>query len=258
MTPFLCINEETFDVNIKIVCKKEKEVRPQMKKSGEDLLLEYYQNEEQMMCLAKGGMGTYLSTTICDSSFWDVECTLHFMPDESMKVMGSLLRLLPIGAILQKKGVAFFHASQIAVDGKGIVFTAPSGTGKTTQAKLWKKFRDAEIICNDRTLIRNGQTYGYPVDGSEPVYSGEVHQLGAIVLLEQGKKDVVQRLSGKDTLVKLLPQLILAAWSGDARVLAIEQLIVLADRYPVYLFRCTPTESAVVCLEQQLKIDGVL
>ena len=258
LTPFLCTSESDCDVSVKMISNDKKAGKPQIPMRGEDILLEYYYQNDQMTCLAKGGVGGYLSTTVYDESFASLECRLHFRANESMKTLGNLLRLLPMCGILQQKDVLFFHASQIEENGKGILFTAPSGTGKTTQAKLWRDFRGAKIVCNDRTLVRDGKTYGYPVDGSEPVISGEILTLGAIVLLEQKPENRVRRLTPKEALLKLLPQLIIDAWNPQARVLAIEQMITCVSQYPVYLLECTPDEAAVLCLEQQLKMDGVM
>lgn len=258
LTPFLCTEEGISDVNVKVISNKIKAVKPQIQMRGEDTLLEYYYKEEKRVCLAKGGIRGYLSTTIYDEEFVDLECQLHFPEDESLRTLGTLLRLLPMCEILQQKGALFFHASQIEVNGKGILFTAPSGTGKSTQAKLWQSHRGANIICNDRTLVRNDKTYGYPVDGSDPVISGEILPLGAIVLLKQGKENHIQRFLPKKALTNLFPQLIIEIWDDRARVLAVEQLISYISEYPVYLLECTPDERAVVCLEQQLKKDGVI
>lgn len=38
------------------------------------------------------------------------------------------------------------HSSYIVYQEQAILFSAPSGTGKSTQADLWKKYRDIEII----------------------------------------------------------------------------------------------------------------
>ncbi len=256
--PFLCDDCKESDIKLYWFCKKETDVKPQGKKAGEDLLLEYYIQEDQILCMAKGGEGTYLSTAICKKRFKEVECYLHFKPQEKMRYVGNLLRLIPMCEIFKQQKVLFFHSSQIEVAQKGILFTAFSGTGKTTQAKLWSKYRNTRIICNDRTMIRNGKTYGYPIDGSEPVCSKEVLNLGAIILLEQGMEDSIVRIQPKEAVKMLYPQIIGVHWNTEIQILFWETLISLVESYPVYLLKCTPKESAVQCLERQLIMDGVI
>ena len=36
-----------------------------------------------------------------------------------------------------------FHSSLIDMQGRGLMFIGPSGIGKTTQAELWNRYRDA-------------------------------------------------------------------------------------------------------------------
>ncbi|WP_370839368.1 hypothetical protein [Intestinibacter bartlettii] len=47
---------------------------------------------------------------------------------------------------------AFYTCTAHSLIGKdkGILFSAPSGTGKSTQADLWEKYENAEIINGDR------------------------------------------------------------------------------------------------------------
>lgn len=160
--------------------------------------------------------------------------------------------------IMMQHGVLFFHASQIGLGDRGILFTAPSGTGKTTQAKLWHKHRGAQLLCNDRTLTDGSLTYGYPMDGSEPVITGERRSLGAIVVLEQAPRNAVRALRPREILPRLMPQLVLDTWDPAASAAAMELLLNLISQTPVYLLRCTPDECAVQCLEQQLFMDGVI
>ena len=258
LSPFFCTSKKVSGVNISISRSAGEICPPETAMRGEDLLLEYYDLEGSVLCLAKGSSGRYLASTVCSPDFSRMECRLSLHPEASMHTLGTILRMLPIRTVLQRRGVLFFHASQVAADGKGILFTAPSGTGKTTQAKLWRDFRGARMICNDRTLIRSGMTYGYPVDGSEPVISGEVHPLAAVVLLEQAPENRVRRLRVKEVLTKLMPQLVIDTWDPNARALASQQLLELMGGYPVYLLGCTPDEAAVSALEQQLRMDGVL
>ena len=130
-------------------------------------------------------------------------------------------RMLPMRAILLRFHTLFLHAAQVSLKGTGILFTAPSGTGKTTQAKLWKKYRNGQIVCSDRTLARkiNGvwKTYGYPLDGSEPVRSGEVNRLGCIVLLRQDAVCRIERLRPAKAVGSLMQQAVMDCWDGDAK-----------------------------------------
>lgn len=258
LKPFLYAGPEKDPVCIHVVCGMENAPMPNCPKSGEDLLLEYYTEKDRILCLSKGSIGCYLAVAVCNYNYENIVCYLDNEHASSLNSVGSLLRLIPTKTILQKRDTCFFHASQIAVQGKGILFLGPSGMGKTTQAKLWRTFRSAQIICNDRTLIRNGQTYGYPLDGSEPVISGETFPLGSLVLLEQGPKNEIRQLTPREALLRLMPQMVIDQWNQDAVTAATQQLLDLISQYPVYLLRCTPTQDAVACLEQQLTKDGVL
>ena len=256
--PFLYAGPEMDPVCIHVVCGMENAPVPSCPKSGEDLLLEYYMEKDRILCLSKGSIGCYLATAVCSLDYKNIVCYLDNQHASALSSVGSLLRLIPTKTILQKRDTYFFHASQVAVQGKGILFLGPSGTGKTTQAKLWKTFRSAQIICNDRTLIRNGQTYGYPLDGSEPVISGETFPLGSLVLLEQAPENHIRQPKPREALLRLMPQVVFDQWNQDAVTAATQQLLDLIQQYPVYILHCTPTQDAVTCLEQQLIKDGVL
>lgn len=53
--------------------------------------------------------------------------------------------------------VLLFHGSVIAVDNKGYLFTAPSGTGKSTHTRLWmERFKNrAYMVNDDKPLLKN-------------------------------------------------------------------------------------------------------
>ncbi|MCD8023619.1 MAG: hypothetical protein LUF30_11830, partial [Lachnospiraceae bacterium] len=229
---------------------------------GKDMFLSYYEEGAMRYCLCDGAAGPQSCVN------YDAECkyltcalnegTLFRIPPD----MRLLLRYLPMREIMQQNGVLFLHASQIAVEGKGILFTAPSGVGKSTQAKLWKEAQNAKIICNDRTLVRKTakgwRTYGYPFDGSEPVCSGEVHSLGAVVVLEQAQENQVFRMRATKALSRMMQQMVIDTWNAKARSKAVELLIPLIEEVPIYLLRCTPDQRSTECLKEQLRKDSVL
>lgn len=237
--------------------------RPHTASVGQDLLQTFYREGETRWCELRGGPKGPVACTRYAADFREIVCTIHAEPFlQPPSTMGGVLRMLPMRAIFQHFGVLFLHAAQIAYRGRGILFSAPSGTGKTTQARLWQAHRGAEIVCNDRTLLRKTggvwRTYGYPLDGSEPVRSGSVHALGCVVLLEQGKENTVQRLRPARAASLLMQQTVIDGWDAHAREQAMEQLMALLAEIPVYLLACTPDARAVRALETKLTEEGVL
>ena len=98
-----------------------------------------------------------------------------------------------------RKNCLMLHAALIRWQGKGILFTAPSGTGKSTQAGLWEKYEEADILNGDRAAVRkdkNGcwQAYGLPYAGSSGIYRNEKAPVSAIIVLRQAYENRIQRL----------------------------------------------------------------
>lgn len=258
LQPFLAAETEPADLTVQVSWDWEHVKLPDSDRAGEDALSYYYIEGAERFCVTRGGPKGAVACTRYNADFREVVCTYNEKPFlMPPKTMGSLMRMLPMREIFQHFQTLFLHASQIALRGKGILFTAPSGTGKTTQAKLWKQYRGAEIICNDRTLTRKldglWHTYGYPIDGSEPVRSEKVNRLGCVVLLRQGLTNTIQPLPPARAVSLLMRQVVFDTWSGTARATAMQQLLSLVEDIPVLLLTCTPDERAVEMLEQKLK-----
>lgn len=258
IAPFFCTEKNVSDANVIVSHDFSAAPIPTTPMIGEDLLLEYYRQDGQLCCLTKGGQGRYLACCTWEERSGEMRCWVDLPAGARDSSLGNLLRMIPLRRILLERGVLFLHASQIAVGEKGILFTAPSGTGKSTQAGLWQHFRGARILCNDRTLTDGIRTYGFPVDGSAPVISGETSALGAIVVLEQAPENTVRRLRPREALVRLMSQLVIDTWDPASRARALQLLAQLLEKTPVYLLCCTPDEGAVTCLEHQLYLDGVI
>ena len=260
--PFLR-KEGKADIEVRISWDWNKVRYPSGPKLGEDLLQEYYEEDAAGICLVKGGRKGYIAATCYNSTFRYMKCTINEAPfRKPPKNLGQIMRFLPIRAAFLYFGVLFFHAAQIEIQGRGILFSAPSGTGKTTQADLWQRYERTRLICNDRTLIHctsgKWMTYGYPIDGSQPVRSGEILPLGAVVLLAQAEKDQVEQMRGIKSAAKLRPQLVIDGWNGEEREQAVSLLLQLQQDIPIYLFECTNSRNAVVCLKDRLRKDGII
>ncbi|MBO4938922.1 MAG: hypothetical protein IJX67_09800 [Oscillospiraceae bacterium] len=146
-----------------------------------------------------------------------------------------------------------FHCSYIEHNGKAILFTAPSGTGKSTQATLWNKYRDTQIINGDRAVIRieNEQVLacGIPFAGSSVYCENRTLPVAAIVYLAQAPQTTIRKMRGYEAFSKLWEGVSVNTWDKEdmANVsYAVEQT---ASKVPVYYLACTPDESAVKALE---------
>ena len=171
-----------------------------------------------------------------------------------------LLQYIPLRDLMLEHGMLLLHSSRVEMDGRALVFTAPSGGGKTTQARLWEKHMQARIVSNDRSIIRRAAseilTGGYPADGSTPVCDPEQIPVGAIVILAQGKENRVVRPQPAAAVSHLMSQTAADGWNGAQQA---ELMLLWADileRCPVYLLTCRPNEGAVRCLHSELKKEG--
>lgn len=105
-----------------------------------------------------------------------------------------------------------FHGSVIAVDGQGYLFTAKSGTGKSTHTKLWRElFGNRVVVVNDdKPLIRanNGSVtvFGTPYNGKHRLGNDIAVPLKAICILERAKENNIQRITKTEAYTMLLQQ----------------------------------------------------
>ena len=94
-----------------------------------------------------------------------------------------------ITSALLKRGVLMIHGSAIIADGQAYLFTARSGTGKSTHTRLWCELLGsrARILNDDKPFIRptgNGAiAYGSPWSGNENPGKNTSAPLKAIIKL---------------------------------------------------------------------------
>lgn len=153
------------------------------------------------------------------------------------------------------------HAAFVAVGGRGLLFSGPSGIGKSTQAALWER-HGARLINGDRTVLSQdaaGWTaWGSPYAGSSRCFCSEDRPVGAVVVLEQSPVCAVRRLTAAEAFHRLYPQMTVNSWSSTYVERASSLLAELTAQVPVYLLACTPDDRAVEMLARVLKEDNAL
>ena len=143
------------------------------------------------------------------------------------------------------KGTVLFHAAVVSHEGRGYMFLGPSGTGKSTHARLWLQHIDGtELVNDDNPVVRDGVVYGSPWSGKTPCYRNVSYPLGGIVLLSQAPYNKIERLGGLQAYAALVPSISGKRW--DARIAdgLHETENKLATEVPVWHLECLPDETA--------------
>lgn len=172
----------------------------------------------------------------------------------------NLCDLLGLETLLLRHGGLLLHASFIRWRGDGILFSAPSGTGKSTQADLWARYEGAEILNGDRAGLRplpGGWTaYGLPYAGTSGIYRNEHAPLRAVTVLRQGPTNTLQALTPGRAFRLLYPEAANHPWDRTFAGAAADALLRLVTEVPVYLLSCLPDRGAVQLLKESLPGKG--
>ncbi len=149
------------------------------------------------------------------------------------------------------------HSSFVSWNNYGILFSAPSGTGKSTQASLWEKYEQAEILNGDRTALRFTDNawyaYGMPYAGSSAIYRNESRLIAAIVVLDQGPENILEKMNKIQAYRAIYSQLTLHPWDTAFMERVLGYLNTLIEHIPVYHLTCRPDKGAVELLKKELE-----
>ncbi len=165
-----------------------------------------------------------------------------------------MLQYAGFSHLLLQNGLCILHSACILLDGQAILFSAPSGTGKSTQADLWALHRCARIVNGDRTLLRaDGTAHGVYFSGESSYCEPFQAPIRAIVCLTQAPKSSVCRIVGAEALRALYSQCAFDLHNAEEVSQAIDLLINLTSRIPIYRLNATADTSAVEVLENALR-----
>lgn len=128
-------------------------------------------------------------------------------PDRRLEVM-SIHR--KAACQMPRYGVIVFHGSTVALDGKAYLFTAPSGTGKTTHTRLWLEQRpEAYMLNGDKPFLKvteDGRVLacGSPWRGKEKLGCNETLPLAAICVLGRSAENRIREIQPREAAEFLL------------------------------------------------------
>ncbi len=177
--------------------------------------------------------------------------------DEIMKYDTTFTSLFALEKRMWEKDCLILHSCSVTYGAdETILFSAPSGTGKSTQGEQWKIYRGSRVVNGDKNLLtrKNGIWYiqGWPVCGSSEICHNEEHRLRAIIMLEQAAEDCITKLEGMKAYSKVYPEITCNRWNRTRLIRTMDLIESLISEVPVYLLQCTISEHAVDILDREL------
>lgn len=180
---------------------------------------------------------------------------LRHFPDgylETLAVLRKIAERMPF------YDTVLFHGSCVAVDGQGYLFTAKSGTGKSTHARLWREYLEgrALMINDDKPLIRlteNGAVVcGTPWDGKHRLSTNISVPLKALCILERAEENSLRKITASQALPALLRQ-VYRPGDREALVRTMDLIGRLFGAVCLYRLACNMDPDAAVTAYEGMK-----
>ena len=154
------------------------------------------------------------------------------------------------------------HCSYVVYNNKAILFSGPSGIGKSTQGNLWVKYMGAKVLNGDRAVIgkKDGKwyVYGCPVCGSSEICFNEKNELATIVFLDQDRVDSIERANPLLMVKSLYSQITINSWNNDFINNALNSIETIINEVPIFEQKCTMEKTAPECLLNALMEEKIL
>lgn len=144
--------------------------------------------------------------------------------------------------------IVLFHASALAVDGKAYLFTAPSGTGKSTHTRLWRECLGERVtmINDDKPLLEIAENrvtvFGTPYAGKERIQTNTSAPVAGIIFLHQAKENTIERIDPSKAYPLLLNQTHRPA--DPQKLIQTMNLVGKLAKLPVYEMGCNISMEA--------------
>ena len=160
------------------------------------------------------------------------------------------------------RGAIMLHGSAVAVDGKGYLFAAKCGTGKSTHTRLWcQTFADrAKMINDDKpfALVRGEELFlcGSPWSGKHGLDNNIAVPFAGICILERGAENQIQKMPQEEAWEYLLyqaqPAMDLKRYPGYKQ--ALQQVL---EKTGTWKMQCNRDPQAAVMAHRAMSAETV-
>jgi len=163
--------------------------------------------------------------------------------------------------ILAGKRGALLHAAGVAINNRGCIFPGRSGAGKSTLSRLFLKRDTAEMLSDDRIIIRkmNGKfmAFGTPWAGDATIAENKSVALDGLFFIHHAETNRLKELKPKEAVERLMPVTSIPWYDERAvhNMLAFCEDLVL--HIPAYELHFRPDHTVVTFLEDFIAQNNI-
>lgn len=157
------------------------------------------------------------------------------------------------------RGGFYLHSSSVEYEGRAYLFSASSGTGKSTHTRLWQKTFGPEVklFNDDKTPLRcidgTWYAYGAPWSGKDNINQNIKVPVGAVCFLKQAPENRIRRLSSREALQRILNQTIYRFHHESRLDLLLSSLELFLKEIPFFELENRPEPAAALLSYETMK-----
>lgn len=176
----------------------------------------------------------------------DLKMDTPYLSKEDLEYMYAGMRFYY--KIIKYKGI-MLHSSAVVKDGYAYLFSAPSGTGKSTHTSKWvKSFDDAYILNDDKPAIflrDKAYASGTPFSGKVDLSVNNTVPIKAICFIERSNENTIKKIESKEAIGLILDQTarIPLLKTTDKVLKIIEELV---EKVKIYKMGCTLSDDVAL------------
>lgn len=153
---------------------------------------------------------------------------------------------------------SFLHSSAVVLDGKAYLFSAPSGTGKSTHTEKWCRLFGARYLNDDKPALRlvDGvwMAYGTPWSGKHDLSSNEGAPVGGVAVLRRGEENTITRMQPSQAMPWIMSQTTYRLSRED-----MDKQLALMDSFlrqvPIWQLSCRNEDAAAIVSRDAMVVD---
>lgn len=178
---------------------------------------------------------------------------------KSLQIDTIFISLLALERQEALKGAFVLHCAYMVFGNNVILFSGPSGIGKSTHSSLWCREYpgEAHVLNGDKCLLtfEKGIFYanGWPVCGSSGICHNKKHAVSCIILLQQAMINQFVEKKNISNFKQILAQITVNYWNNNYINQTIDFIDSLLQQVKCGIYACNISSEAVVKLNNELK-----